>query len=455
MSKSIILLFYGFLSKNMSYDWAPYGVLYLAAKLKENNFTPIIIHEYTNPNYEEIIKKYAKDTIAFGVSAMTGHQITSSIKAIKVFKKYAPNVPIIWGGAHATAVPANVLESKYADYVSVGPGINNFIPFIQNLSKNNFESKTSYVFSKEDLPAIHEKTPKVGVKDSVFDLSNFPKLPLESINYNRLLTNNKVLNYTASFGCPNNCNFCSWGGFHLWNSLPAKQVIEDITYLVRKYKLKSLWFSDSTFFFKRDFWQEITEGILRNNLNIYWRANASYLDLTRLNEDDYKFLEKSGFDRFFVGIENTSPNVLKNMNKKVDADHCTEIFKAISKYDIQLMASIIFMNPYETIEDIIINRKYIDKWLDITPNFKFQTSFLKPYPGTKVAKMVEDLGFVQPKTLEEFGTSPIFNDVYRDVVEQVDWYSKEFSYEYIAKFKELFSVKDNYASPDWNWRANK
>lgn len=452
MSKNTVLLFYGFLSKDMTYDWAPYGLLYLAAKLKKHNYNPVIIHEFTDNNYEHIIEKHAKDSIAFGVSSMTGHQITSSIKAVKLFKKYAPATPVIWGGAHATAVPANVLESEYADYVSVGPGFNSFSQWISNVGKNDMDSNVPYIYGKKDLPAIYENTPRVSFKDSIFDLSDFPRLPLDLIYYEKMITDNRVLNYTASFGCPNNCNFCSWGGSHIWNGLPVEQVLDDISFLVRKYNLKSIWFSDSTLFYKRDFWQSITEGILKNNLDIYWRANASYIDLTKLNDQDYKLLEKSGFDRFFVGIENTSTNILKTMNKKVDPDKCSEIFKTISKYNIQIMASIIFTNPYETIEDIIINRNYIDKWLNITPNFKFQTSFLKPYPGTKTAKMVEESGFVQPKTLEDFGTSPIFNDVFRDLVENVDWYSKEYSSEYAKKFKELFTAKDEYASPDWNWR---
>jgi len=454
MSKNTILLFYGLFSDDQSYDWAPYGLLYLAAKLKEKNFNPIIIHEYTNRNYEEIIAKYAKDTLAFGVSAMTNYQIISGIKAIKLFKKYNSNAQVVWGGAHATADPKSILQSEYADYAIIGPGINNFIDLVQNISENKIEIDIPYIYDKQHLHLITENVPRVSVKDSIYDLTNFPEFPFDLIEYDKLLTENRVLNYTGSFGCPNNCHFCSWGGFHLWNGLSTNRVIEDITYLVKKYNLRSLWFSDATLCYKRDFLLEIAEGILKNNLNIYWRGNASFLDLKNLSYDDFALLERSGFDRFFVGVENTSQNILKAMNKRIDPDLCTEIFDTLKDFKIEIMTSMIFENPSENIEDIEINRKYIDKWMKINPNYRFQSCFFIPYPGTKMTKFVESLGYRSPVTLEEYGLSPYFQVATRSKIEKADWHSEEFSQIYKDKFNKLFPDFNNYSAPNWNWRDN-
>ena len=115
----------------------------------------------------------------------------------------------------------------------------------------------------------------------------------------------------------------------------------------------------------------------------------------------------------------------------------------------------IFGNPHETLEDLEINGKYVTKWLKINPNFKYQTCFLKPYPGTKEAAELKKMGFNLPNTLEEYATSSCFLDVNRDNIDDnLEWYSKDFAKAYKKRFKELFPKHLESASPDWNWRSN-
>ena len=94
-----VILFYGNTTENPSYQWFPSGALFVYSLLKDAGFEPILIHEFKTPDYEKIIKDNADDLLFFGVSAMIGNQIKSAIKAVKLFRKICPGVPIIWGGA--------------------------------------------------------------------------------------------------------------------------------------------------------------------------------------------------------------------------------------------------------------------------------------------------------------------------------------------------------------------
>ena len=136
-----IIIFYGLFDENQTSDWIPYSPIILYSLLKNSGFDPVFIHEYANRNYETIIRENASQTIFFGVSSMTGYQIASGIKAIKIFKKYEPDVPIVWGGAHGTAIPYQTLMSEYVDYVHVGWASNSIINFTKALQagKENFE----------------------------------------------------------------------------------------------------------------------------------------------------------------------------------------------------------------------------------------------------------------------------------------------------------------------------
>jgi len=50
---------------------------------------------------------------------MTGPQILYALEGCKLVKERYPDVPIIWGGIHASLLPEQTLENAYADIVVV------------------------------------------------------------------------------------------------------------------------------------------------------------------------------------------------------------------------------------------------------------------------------------------------------------------------------------------------
>lgn len=451
MPKKKVILFYGLFSEDQSYDWIPYGSLFVYARLKEAGFSPILIHEFRDRNYEEIVQKHAWETLLFSVSAMTGYQIKSSIKAVNCFKKHAPDTPVIWGGAHATAMPYNTLESKYADYVCVGQAKDNFIDFVKNL-QNGINKKESFldIFNLNEFPI--SKPDQYCISDFHNDLSNFPPFHFEDFDFSYLLTPNKVLNYTASVGCPGVCSFCSWGGKHPWKSLPLKRVLDDIEYLVQRYNLRSVWFSDSELSINKGFLLGLAQGFLERKLNIFWRCNARVAELYQYNKSDYAILEASGLDRFFLGVENVNPEIQKLFRKIIKPQMVYKILEDTKDFSIQLMMSFIFGVPGGSLNDLEENREFINKCQLINPHVRFQVCFYTPYPGTFMADLAESKGYNSPKNLFEYGESPYFLDTDRSVKQKIVWYSDEESEDYIKRYLKLFPKID--CLPEWNWRQN-
>jgi len=450
--KKTILLFYGLFSEEQSYDWIPYSPLFIYARLKAAGFNPIIIHEYKDRDYEPIFKKYKKDTLLFGVSAMTGYQIKSALKAISTFKKHANyQVPVIWGGAHATAMPRNTLENKHADYVCVGPARNNLEDFAKELQKGKAqESNFPHILSSDYFSASYEN--RYYGEDSKYDLSNFPSFCFDDFDFSYLLTDNLVLSYTASVGCPGTCTFCSWGSKrHPWSALPLKRVLDDIEYLVKRYRLKSIWFADSELSISKDYLLSLAQGIIDRKLNIYWRCNARVMELGKYNKTDFALLEKSGLDRFFLGIENMNLQVQKIFRKIIKAEFVYNILEKIKDFDIQVMMAFIFGNPEGPLNDLEENREFLSKCQKINQNVKFQIGFYTPYPGTPMADLAESNGYIAPQSLVEYSESPFFLDVNRSVKARIPWFTAEDSTNYIKRFYRLFPKIDS--EPEWNWRG--
>ncbi|MBW1617063.1 MAG: radical SAM protein [Deltaproteobacteria bacterium] len=450
MIKNTIIIFYGLFSEKQSYDWIPYGPLFLYSMLKSKGFNPILIHEYNNRNYEKTIIRYEKDTIAFCISAMTGYQIKSGIKAVKLFKKHNDKSPVLWGGAHATAIPYNTLKSKYVDYVYVGYTTFNLIKFFENIKNKNSVSGENIpdLLNLNDFNRLNAKSYKV--EDNKLDLYTFPKLSFNDFNFFYLLTENMVLNYNASIGCPGVCTFCSWGGEkHPWTKFKLNRVLDELEYLVKTYGLKSVWFSDSELSIEKNFLLGIAKGLIDRKINIYWRCNARVVELKKYTKKDYELLEKSGLDRFFLGVENIDNNIQKTYRKIIKPEWVFNLLKNLNNFNIQIMLAFIFGNPNEHIDSLEKNRAFLSQCYELNCNVRFQISFFTPYPGTPLTDYVSTVCYDEPKNLEEYGNSLYFTDVSRSY-KKMPWMERDEAKEYIQKYNILFPTMD--CAPEWNWR---
>lgn len=383
---------------------------------------------------------------------MTGYQIKSGIAAVKCFRKYAGNskAPVMWGGAHATAMPLETLKSKYVDYICVGQAKDNFIDFLNMLKNGKADSSCPVdIFSIKNFPKTNKRYEVIDYK---YDLSDFPSFCFEDFDFSYLLTNNKVLNYTASIGCPGACTFCSWGGRHPWNALPLKRVLDDIEYLVKRYKLKSLWFSDSELSINKDYFLGLAQGFIDRKLNIYWRCNARVMELSRYEEKDFSLLAASGLDRLFLGIENVNIDIQKLYCKIIPPKIVFGILEKSKKFDIQMMMSFIFGNPRFS-NDLKENRDFLTACQKINPNVRFQVCFYTPYPGTYMTDLVAEDGYREPRNLIEYGTSQYFLDIDRAIKNRITWYGAKESRDYTRLYLKLFPKVDSAA--EWNWREQK
>lgn len=440
-----VILFYGLFFKDQSYGWFPDSILFVYSLLKDAGFEPILIHEYGHENYEAVLRQHADETLFLGISSMTGPQIIQSIECAKKFKKYAPTVPVLWGGGHPTAAPYVTLQSKWCDIVYVGFAKHTLVTLAKALQEGEPVEGIPDVLTLDYF--LDQNTTDYSIQDPLVDYSSFPPLALQDMDYSYLLTANRVLNYTSSTGCRGACSFCTWGGKHPWTHRPLDIVLDEIEYLTRRYNLRSLWISDASLTADREYMLSLAQGILERDLGVWWRCHGRVLELRHFSRDDFRLLEESGLDRIFIGVENVDQEIQKQFYKVYNPEYVTALAETMSGFKIQLYMSFIFGNPNETPETLHKNRAYLDKWKAINPRIGFQVCFFTPYPGT--TKLVERLGYVPPVSLEEYGTSPFFDDIDRKVM-LLPWFEDEERERYLETYKKLFPHTE--AAPRWNWR---
>lgn len=443
-----IIIFYGLFDEHQTSEWIPYSPIILYSLLKSSGFEPILIHEYADQNYEKIISENASQTLFFGVSSMTGYQINSGIKAIKIFRKYEPGAPIVWGGAHATAIPYQTLLSEYVDYVHVGWASEFIINFARALQEGKEISGIPNILSLEYFE--RKETIKHSIEEIQTDFSNFPRIQLRDFNFSYLMTENNVLNYITSVGCRGQCTFCSWGGLHPWSCFKYEHILDDIEYLYKQYKLSTLWFADASLTANKEYVVRLARDIRERDIDMFWRCNGRVSELRKFSSEDFRTLERSGLDQIFIGVENTNYQIQKKFKKALNPETVTEIVTKMKDYQIRIFMSFIFGNPGVPLNDLEENRRYIDKWKKINPNVRYQVCMYTPYPGTPMTDLAVKSGYIPPSGLEEYGQDVFFNTGHRKDI-SLPWHSNDERIKYNKKFIELFKETDN---SEWCWRNN-
>lgn len=430
--KNKILIFYGKFLDEPEHDWLPNHLLYLAAPLTAAGLEVIIIPEFIMPDYRAKIARYADETLFFGISAMSGRQITAGLEVAAIFREYAPQTPIAWGGAHASAMPRQTLEHEFADIVFVGHAETSAPKVATALQEKRGLRDIPGILFKDDGVIINNGPPEN------YDMGRLPPFPYSLLPIAQYINpKTRALNYTASVGCPGTCTFCSWGGSHRWRHLDVTRVLNDIEKLAKEHRLHTVWINDADFFTRKDFALEVARGLKQRNLGIYWRASSRVVDLIKYTRAEMKMLVSSNLDNIFLGIEATTPKMMRIMLKHYRVEFVDEIIARAKGLPIELYLSMIFGSPGENLEDLETSYANLQRWRTANENVRFQTCVYAPYPGTPMTNIAAQQGLSLPTSLEGWGTFSLLNNL-RDRFEGVPWFSNELNVAYGARFRELF-----------------
>ena len=111
-----------------------------------------------NYNKSELMQLFriCKDSELIGINAYasTSHRAVRIINFLKRF-----NIPIVYGGVHATISPEDCI--KYADIVCVGEGEGAILDLVNSLEKNKKITRIKNLWVKKDEKII--KNPVIGL----------------------------------------------------------------------------------------------------------------------------------------------------------------------------------------------------------------------------------------------------------------------------------------------------
>ncbi|EKD26397.1 MAG: hypothetical protein ACD_79C01221G0007 [uncultured bacterium] len=310
-------------------------------------FTPYGIEKkFYDDRIEKIPFDAPTDLVAINAETYTAK------RAYQIADHYRrKNVPVIFGGFHATLMSEEVLQN--ADSVMIGEAEGTWNEVLKDFSSNKLKPR----YESKERPQLKGLRPdRLIYKDKKYQ---------------------KISLVETGRGCFFDCEFCSIAGFYksTYSARPVEEVIEEIKSLDNK----NIFFVDDNLCVDLNRAKQFFEALIP--LKIRWMGQVS-INISN-NSELLNIMHKSGCIGVLIGFETLEPMHLAKMNKTMNPETLIDYENAINnfyKFNIAIYATFVFGYDSDT-EDLF------KKTLDFAIKNKFFfTAFnhLVPFPGTRL-----------------------------------------------------------------------
>ena len=369
----------------------PLGTTLIAGSLRKSGHKVQVYVAENNINKTiQELQEYKPDIVAFSV--ITGSHL-EYIEIAKVIKEKL-NLPILWGGPHATFFP-KIIEQDYADAVCVGEGEDAALEFANAFDNSNGKIPTNV---KNFWVKIDGKIYRNPVRPRIRNLDNVA-YAARDLFFNKfpVLKNHGIKHFLAHRGCPHKCTYCF---NHSYNQMYKEQagdkkvlfsrtpdsIVEEIKWLQKTEVVKTVAFVDDVFTIHKKWTLDFAE-VYEKRCGIPFSINARF---DHMDEEIISALAKAGLSLVHCGIE--SGNEYMRNTVMLREQSLESIFKAgslLKKYGVKLLTENVLGNPGETFEMAMETLKLNIK---LKPNIA-NASIFAPYPGLKMTSYAIDGGY--------------------------------------------------------------
>jgi len=365
------------------------GLASLAAALPEHEVRILDLHKVfkrVSSRLMQEVQEFQPDIIGF--SSMS-YQFSTARKLAKILKDYNPNIPIVLGGYHASMTYMNFAEEDSAlfDFLVRGEGETPFRSLVNTILSGQNEFSDIASVSHHQKKWVHN--PAAKLEDvNVLPLPKRDARVIKDFN----LFGKKIDTVETSRGCTLPCNFCSISKMYgpTFRLYSIKRVIEDIS-SCKAAGTEIIFFVDDNITLDIPRFKELCSEIIRNGLDdIEYITQVSVNGMAK-DPELAELMGKAGFNLVFLGIENVSPEQLKEM-KKGDIRKATE--RAIAychDNGIAVMGGFIAGLPDDGKKEI----KYLFQQARRLGVDHIMVQCVTPYPNTELRENYLKAGLVE------------------------------------------------------------
>jgi anaerobic magnesium-protoporphyrin IX monomethyl ester cyclase len=371
----------------------PLGIASLISVLQKNKYrVRFVDFNHYKGNFKSDLGKWSPRVVGLGGTTPTRFE---SFKIAKIVKEILPDIPVVYGGVHATFTAEDTLQHvRSIDYVIKGEGEYSFLGICEKLirGKDIQLNELSGFCYRENGSVVQNTIARINDLDAL----PIPVRELEDIDYTICMDFNGLEAdfLVTSRGCPARCAFCSAsamfpGGFRFRSIDLVKAELDLI--LSRRSHIKAIKIFDSTFTANREHVINFCKMIKPYHLLWECEIRADTVDYILLKE-----MRNSGCYYVDIGLETSSERLLRSIGKNITVRDIDNSLEWCKRLGIKTKLFMIFGLLDQTLFDC---KKDVQFLKDREKNINlFATTFgLRVYPGTTIEKRLIKRGVLSDK----------------------------------------------------------
>jgi radical SAM superfamily enzyme YgiQ (UPF0313 family) len=382
------------------FNTMPLALVAVGSALDRDRFEVRVIDARLDPHPHETLLREARGAICVGMSVLTGAPISDALAASRLLAKQHPQVPVVWGGWHASLFPTETLAEQSIAVTVRGQGEMTFSELVERFADGEpLDGLPGIAFRKDGIPV---ETPARALALSN-DLPAHDYGLLEVDHYFRK-KGQRQFDYISSTGCHFRCAFCAdpfvYG--RGWVGLSSERIANELEQLWKQYQFEELAFQDETFFTYPQRVLGLAAEIQRRKLSFRWSATLRADQAVRLGEAGLAECARAGLDHVIIGVESGSQEMLDWMKKDITLEQIEIAAGMCKRHDIGVTFPFIVGFPGETPTQVDASVAWAKRLRGMSPRFETPVFFFKPYPGSPITQRAVADGYVLPQTLEEW-----------------------------------------------------
>ncbi len=313
-----------------------------------------------------------------GITMMTEEFRSASTTAKRV-KEIDPDIVVIVGGPHPTALPTQtLLDEKNFDIAVYGEGeytLYELLTVLNNGHRARLNEVQGIAYRLGD--EVIQTSPRPWIED-------LDKLPFPAWELFRVNKETRFIPMLTGRGCPYKCIFCMRVSGSRPRFRSVENVLEEVDRLVDRFNCRYLYFCDETFTMNRKRLFQLCNGFIERGYHkvLKWRCE------TRVSSVDQEMLHKmkeAGCDTVGFGIESGNDEILKVVNKGITTEQSINAVRWAKNASLTVETFFILGHPFETRETVNDTIRFAKQLNPDTAEFSIMT----PLPGTELADMAE------------------------------------------------------------------
>ena len=370
----------------------PLGISYIASILEKAGHVVKILDVIAMNLISDEARAYIREfkPEITGITTMTP-TLLGALESARIAKEEG-SITVL-GGPQLSIYPKETLSYPYLDYGINGEGEYVMLDLVNALEKGiNVSNIKGLIYKKNN--DVYVNDPVIVEDIDSLPLPAYHLLPME--RYNSIISLYPVSTMISTRGCPYRCSYCfKQPSDRKFRCRSPKNVVDEMEYLVRDYKVKEIMFYDDVMALRRPHIVGICEEILSRDLKIKWEAPTR---VEHIDKELLKLMHKAGCIRLRYGVESGDEKILELMNKKINPRQVEEAFKLTKDAEIETFAY--FMIGYAHENETTI-QKTINFALKLNPDLVMFT-VVTPLPHTPLYDLARNEKLIKNDYWREF-----------------------------------------------------